>query len=284
MNRRLASSIVLLVLLAVVVGFDLRARQALRAVSADQNQVAARLAGLTTAERQRAEKIAATRTRLAERRKSTAIAENTAPARTEVSASSGPTGGRMSSISESETLRELRVRAFVGQERLKFAAVLRQLGLTVEQLTRFDRIEAEYQEAVLDLTSAAKAEGVTNPKEIASVGRDIAATRDARLRELLGEGYAVWEEASRDLGARQTVAELLQQTFQSSGAPEIAQVDALTAIMKRRAQAETGARYDWDGIAADAANVLSGPRLEAFRAAVAVRSLADKMNRVAGRR
>jgi hypothetical protein len=175
------------------------------------------------------------------------------------------------------------VRAFVGEQRLKFAAVLRQLALTPEQLARFDEIQAEYQEAALDLASAAKKQGLKNSKDLASLRRDVVAARDAQMRALFGSGYGTWEDTLQSQGAREAADELLRQTYQSTGELPASEAQALYELVKRHATKAGRATYDWNAIAAEASNVLSGANLDAFRTALNLRILSERMTVIAAR-
>lgn len=285
MKTRLTVIVFLLAALAAVVVFDLRTRRELDAADADRDGLVRQLDTLRHEEQNRAQQIVATQAHRDALRKLAVAHPAAAPAKTDVAATADGSNRQALAIAGNDELRTLRIRAFVGEQRLKFAAILHQLRLTPEQLQRFDAIESEYQQAALDLVSTAKAQGITNPKDLAPLRRDLAAKHDGELEALFGDNYGDWQNAWRAQGARATVDDLLQQTFQTGGAVSPAQSEALVAVVKMHMQPHTSTGYDWNAIATDAATVLTGPQLDAFRTALNVRTLTEKINVAAsGRR
>lgn len=189
-----------------------------------------------------------------------------------------PTPRPKPSVVPNAELRGWQVQAYVSDQRLRFAALLDRVGFTAEKLQAFDRIIASCQQVTLD---------DTQPEALRRRARE---TRDAQLQELFGPDYAQWVEANRNEPARALVAEIVRQTFQSSGALTIAQAEELTRIVAQHRLApakEAGAsqpRYDWDQIIADAHNLLADRQREDFIAAVTYRRTSEKMSAIAAKK
>jgi hypothetical protein len=171
-------------------------------------------------------------------------------------------------------LRQLQVQAFVAEQRLRFGALLKRLGFGPEELEAFERIQNEYRQATLD-------DAVAEGERQQAVQR-----RNAQLKELFGPAYDQWAEANRVHPARVVVDQIVQQTFQSSGALTSVQADELTRIIgAHRSQEGRGqVRYDWDNIIADAGTILNAPQTEAFAAAIQFRRATEKMTAMAATR
>ena len=175
-------------------------------------------------------------------------------------------------------LRRLQVQAFVSDQRLRFAALLNRLGFTTEKLQAFDRIQGSWQQVMLD---------DSQPEAVRQQART---TRDAQLRELFGPHYEFWVDANRNQPARAIVAQIVQQTFQSSGALTTAQAEELTRIVAQHRvppSIEAGAgqpSYDWDRIISDAQSILADRQREDFIAAIEYRRASDKMAAMAAKK
>ena len=174
-------------------------------------------------------------------------------------------------------LRAWQVQAYVSDRRLRFAALLTRLGFTDEKRQAFDLIHAACQQVVLD---------ETQPEAVRRQARE---TRDAQLKELFGPPYAQWLEAERHDPARAVVAQIVQQTFQSSGALTTAQAEELTRLVAqhRLPSAKGGggmAGHDWDSIIADSRALLADRQREDFIAAVEYRRASEKMSAMAAKK
>jgi hypothetical protein len=173
----------------------------------------------------------------------------------------------------SSELRALQVQTHVAEQRLRFTALLIRLGFTAEKLQAFDRINDACQQVQLDESQSAAAR------------QQARATRDAQLQELFGAHHDAWLDANRDQPARAVVAQIVQQTFQSSGALMAEQAHELTRIVARHrldAPASGGhTPYDWDKIITDAHPLLVDQQREDFIAAVAYRRASEKMSAMA---
>ncbi len=177
-----------------------------------------------------------------------------------------------------EELRRLQVQAFVSEQRLRFAALLKRLGFTSEQLQEFDAIHAAYQQAVLENPQTAGARQLARE------------TRDAGLRGLLGPAFDQWDAANQEQPARAIVEQVVQQTFPGSGALAASQADELTRVVALRRlppAKETGAAspgYDWDQIIAAARSILAERQMEDFITAIDFRRTSEKMSALAAKK
>lgn len=281
MNARLTVVIALLIGLIAVVALDVHDRSAAEAAMAERNEVARRLDGLAREERSRATQIEAAHTRRAALR-AAADTKAALPNRDKTT-NAAIADGQFPVVVSNDDLRRLRMRTFVAEQRLKFDAILRQLRLTPAQLAKFDEIEAQFQESVLDAAGPSKARGAADRGDVAVSRQEVAAMHDARLRELFGDNYDAWQEARRTQGVRATADELLGQAFQGSAVIEASQAQALVGLLERHGRSSAG-RYDWERVAADAAGIFTGAQLDALRTALALRTLTEKMNAVSGGR
>ena len=185
---------------------------------------------------------------------------------------------KSAAIAADPELRRLQVQAFVSDQRLRFAALLKRLGFTPEQVQQFDGIHGAYQQLMLDDAQT----------EVAR--QQARQARDAQLRELFGPAFDQWADANRNQPARAIVAQIVQQTFQSSGALTTAQADELTRIVGQHRippSKETGpgqTRYDWDQIITDAHSILADRQREDFIAAIEFRRASEKMSAMAAKK
>lgn len=201
-----------------------------------------------------------------------------APAATGASPADGTPSPKKVATAPSEELRRLQVQAFVSNQRLRFGALLKRLGFTPEQLQKFDRIHAAYQYALLE---SPQPEGA----------RQLALeTRDAALLELFGAASDQWIAANREQPARAIVEQIVQQTFQGSGALTASQADELTHIVAQHRlppSKETdpaSASYDWNQIIAAARSILADRQMEDFVTAIDFRRTVEKMAALAAKK
>jgi hypothetical protein len=172
----------------------------------------------------------------------------------------------------------LQVQAFVSDQRLRFAALLQRAGFTTEKLQAFDQINASCQQVTLD---------ESQPDAVRRQARE---TRDAQLQELFGRHHEEWLDANRNQPARAIVAQIVQQTFQSSGALTTAQAEELTRIIAQHRvppSKEAGAGqsgYDWERIISDAQSILADRQREDFVAAIEYRRASEKMSAMAAQK
>ncbi len=181
-------------------------------------------------------------------------------------------------IPPNSELRRLQVQAFVSDQRLRYAGLLKRVGFTQEKLQVFDRILGSWQQVMLD-----------NPQSEA-VRQHARETRDTQLKELFGSHYEQWVDANRNEPARAIVAEIVQKTFQGSGALTTAQAEELTRIVAQhripppKAPGGTSPGYDWDRIVSDAESLLADRQIDDFIAAIEYRRATDRMSAIAAKK
>jgi hypothetical protein len=286
MNRRLIAGLVFVAGLIAAIGYDLRLRRAAYRIEASGVELARRTAEVERSATALPQEIAAARSKL-ETVKARAAKQApriaTVPAAvarkySPPPAADSPTRISSAVIGDDADLRALSVRAYVGERRLLFAGLLHELGLTEPQLQRFDAIQAEYRHGLLDLAASMATQGIKDATALAPLQKQLTETRDTQLREIFGDSFGAWEEASRTQGARVMVGQLLQQTFQTAGPVENAQIERLVTTAAMHVRRGAGSGYDWDAIATDAGGILDPAHLEAFKSAIAYRRLTDQMN------
>lgn len=180
-------------------------------------------------------------------------------------------------VAPNSELRQLQVQAHVSDQRLRFGALLDRLGFTSEQRQAFDRIQGAFQQAMVD-----EAQTATNRQAAPRM-------RDAQLKELFGANYEQWMNANRNGPARSVVNQIVQNTFQSSGALTTAQADELTQIVAQHrlpAERESASqqRYDWDRIITDAQAILAERQRQDFVTAIEFRRASDRMSMMAAKK
>jgi hypothetical protein len=191
------------------------------------------------------------------------------PARSEVAtppAASLSGDARMAKIGGDPQLRELDIKAYVDSQRLKYG----KLGLTAEQLQKFDAIQAEYEGRVLDLAIETQAGHLApNDPALAAKRQQIAQMQDAELQELFGPAYAQWKEDNIVPPERMLVAQVAQLALGGSGNFPDNEVGQLTSIVMTNRRPGTyptmAASYDWDAIAAQATAILNPEQDEGFK-------------------
>jgi hypothetical protein len=168
-------------------------------------------------------------------------------------------------------LRQMQVQAFVSEQRLRFAALLKQLGFTAEKLQAFDRIQGDFQQVTLDSSQSDASR------------QQVRQTRDAQLQELFGPAYDQWLDANRNQPARALVEQIVRQTFPGSGALTTIQAEELTRVVTQNRippsnpPAPGPARYDWDRIVTDARSILAERQLAVFESAIQFRRASEEM-------
>jgi hypothetical protein len=173
---------------------------------------------------------------------------------------------RLAKIGGNPQLRELDIKAYVAGQRLKYG----RLGLTSEQLQKFDAIQAEYEGRVLDLAMETQ-DGHLAPNDpaLAAKRQQIAQMQDAELQRLFGPAYAQWKEDNVVPPERLLVAQVAQLSLGGAGIFPDNQIGQLTSIIVANKRAGTyatmAAAYDWDAIAAQATAVLNSEQDEGFK-------------------
>jgi hypothetical protein len=293
MNTRIIVLVVLLGGVFLATGYDLQLRHRIDAASAEQTAVATRLAAATHNNDSLEQEIVALRAKAAALRRpartsnpSTATARKSSDQKSDSAPPADTSATRISitAIADTPDLRQMRVRSYIGERRLMFAGVLHQLGLTAEQLQRFDAIQAEYQQGLLDVTSSAREQKLTSPSGLGALRKQLAENRDAQLRDLFGASSDAWDEASRTQIARVVVGQLLGQSYPAAGPVDGSQTEKLIAIVARHPLPGSSNGYDWNAVAADAASVLSGSQLDALKTALSFRQLTDQLQTIAAKK
>jgi hypothetical protein len=194
------------------------------------------------------------------------------------SAAAPTTTTKTAAVPPDPEVRRLQVQSFVSEQRLRYTALLKRVGFSSEKQREFDRIQDECRQVELD-----PAQGEASRQQARQL-------RDARLKDLFGPAHDQWLEANRHQPARAIVAQVVQQTFQGSGALTTTQADQLTGIVARHRLPATippspgPARYDWDQIIAGARPFLNEQQLENFVAAIEYRRASDQMAAIAAKK
>lgn len=262
--------------------FHVRAARAMQAQNVERELARQQLAAL----RRESTELARQADALRQKRAALRQAPPPAPAKTAAPAKRAlETKSDAVVIADTPELRQLRVRSFVSEQHTNFAGLFQRLGLSVEQLRRFDAIQTEYAQSFLDVQSSASEQALSGSgtNELLQHAKD---TRDAQLREVFGASFDAWQEANRTIGPRSQVRRMLEQMYPSAGPVENARSEQLIAIVASHAQPThgIGVVYDWDAIGAEAETVLSGTQLTAFKDAAAWQRLSTQMAAVAARK
>jgi hypothetical protein len=179
---------------------------------------------------------------------------------------------------QNSDLREWQLQAYISEQRLRYARFLKRLALTSENLQTFDRIQGAYRQVTAD------------PSQSAAARQQALQTRDDKLEVLFGDKYEQWQEAQRNEPARSVVAQIVQQTFQGSGALTTAQAEELESIVaQHRLPAAPGlgrnhAGYDWDQIVAEARPLLADQQQKDFLVAIEYRRASEQMSAMASKK
>lgn len=190
-------------------------------------------------------------------------------------------------IAENPRIRSMAVQAYVSQRRLDFAGLFKRLGLAEAQRLKFDEIQAQHEQGLLDLAAGAAKQGIdAGDPGLADLKAELARTRDGQLQSLFGPSFGAYGDAEAAMDARRRVNQLLQQNLQGPGALEPATADRLTAIVAshrtegRQPDADpTG--YDWEAILGQAGSILSPAQMDGMRTSVAYLQAQAQMQRIA---
>jgi hypothetical protein len=284
MNTR--TSILLIALLAVLAAgaYHVRAVHTQSRLQAGRVQMEAQAMTLRSADEDSARHVAAAEDdlqRLASDRESRT--EAAAASRAQSSAASGndniptPTAQSVGNVPKSDLL-EWQVQAYISEQRLRYARLLKRLGLAPEDLHAFDRIQGAYRKLMVD------------PTQNAAARKQAAQTRDDQLKALFGANHEQWVEAQRNEPARFVVSQIVQQTFQGSGALTTTQAEELEQIVAQHrlpASAAPGGNrsgYDWDQIAAEAQSILADQQQKDFLVAIEYRRASEQMSAMAAKK
>jgi hypothetical protein len=188
-----------------------------------------------------------------------------------------PPAQNLGNVSKSDLL-EWQVQAYISEQRLRYARLLKRLGLTSEDSHAFDRIQGAYRKLMVD------------PTQNAAARKQAAQTRDDQLKALFGANHEQWLEAQRNEPSRFVVSQIVQQTFQGSGALTTAQAEELEQIVAQHrlpASAAPGGNrggYDWDQIAVEAQSILADQQQKDFLVAIEYRRASEQMSAMAAKK
>ena len=101
-----------------------------------------------------------------------------------------------------------------------YGALFKSLNLTPEQTAQFQNLLAERQMSMLDVLSAARAEGVTGREQIASLVQQAGSAIDSQIQSLLGpDGYSQYNNYLQTMPQRNQVNQLQTLLVTSGGTP-----------------------------------------------------------------
>jgi hypothetical protein len=101
-----------------------------------------------------------------------------------------------------------------------YGALFKSLNLTPEQTAQFQNLLAERQMSILDVLSAARAEGVTGRDQIASLVQQAGSAIDSQIQSLLGpDGYSQYNNYLQTIPQRNQVNQLQTLLVTSGGTP-----------------------------------------------------------------
>ncbi len=169
---------------------------------------------------------------------------------------------------------------------VRFGPLYAQLGLSREQITRFEQRLSAASEATMDVMAAAQTKGLgpDDPAVMTLANQEKAAFVDD-MRALLGDaGFQQYQNYDRTLPAREAVNAMLGNMLAAQVPLTAEQVNQLTQLVANRsASYQQGGRVSnrgrdvaWRDVATDAAALLSPAQLQVFRAA-AVQATANSV-------
>jgi hypothetical protein len=140
------------------------------------------------------------------------------------------------------------VRLFYTQQRAsldgRYAALFKQLGLSDEQLEQFKNLLVEKQSAMIDIFTAARAQGFdprTDRDTLRELARGAARDVDATIRANLSESaYAAYEQFEQTVPQRNMVDKLDARLSYSPNPLTTAQAEQMVRILKETTPPSTG--------------------------------------------
>lgn len=172
----------------------------------------------------------------------------------------------------------VRLAAVQARDLERYGPLFRKLGLTAEQIDRFNQITLRRREQTWDLRDI-RAEAVAKGADVAATEQavtrlraDATAEMEAAQRELLGEvGYRELREYERSLAPRSTVSALAGSAvlagipFSPAQAEQVTMILAQASSDYRAGKAATERTIDWTAADEQARGVLSAEQWELFR-------------------
>ena len=130
-----------------------------------------------------------------------------------------------------------------------YGALFKSLNLTPEQTAQFQNLLAEKQMSMLDVLSAARAEGVTGRDQISALVQQSGSAIDNQIQALLGpDGYSQYANYQQTLPQRNQVGQLQTLLVTSGGTPlQDYQTQQLTQILAQNGTGSTGGQRGGGG-------------------------------------
>ena len=132
-----------------------------------------------------------------------------------------------------------------------YGALFKSLNLTPEQTAQFQNLLAERQMSVLDVLSAARAEGVTGRDQIGSLMQQAGSAIDSQIQALLGpDGYSQYNNYLQTMPQRNQVNQLQTLLVTSGGTPlQDYQTQQLAQILAQNSAGNNGGQRGGGGFA-----------------------------------
>jgi hypothetical protein len=130
-----------------------------------------------------------------------------------------------------------------------YSPLFKSLNLTPEQTAQFQNLLAEKQMSMLDVLSAARAEGVTGRDQIAALVQQSGSAIDSQIQAQLGpDGYSQYANYQQTLPQRNQVGQLQTLLVTSGGTPlQDYQTQQLTQILAQNGTGSTGGQRGGGG-------------------------------------
>lgn len=130
-----------------------------------------------------------------------------------------------------------------------YGALFKNLNLTPEQTAQFQNLLAERQMSMLDVLSAARAEGITGRDQIGNLMQQASSQIDSQIQSLLGpDGYSQYTNYLQTMPQRNQVNQL-QTLLVTSGATPLQdyQTQQLTQILAQNSAASSSGQRTGGG-------------------------------------
>jgi hypothetical protein len=170
---------------------------------------------------------------------------------------------------------------------VRFGPLYAQLGLSPDQIARFEQRLSAASEATMDIMAASQAKGLApNDPAVMQLANQERAAFLEDARGILGDaGLREYQNYDRAYGAREAVTALLGNMLAIQAPLSADQVNQLTQIVANRSVGyQQGGRVSgrgqdvaWRDVVADASPLLSPPQLDVLRAAAVQSEVTKKM-------
>lgn len=130
-----------------------------------------------------------------------------------------------------------------------YGALFKSLNLTPEQTAQFQNLLVERQMSMLDVLSAASAEGITGRAQIGSLIQQAGSAIDSQIQALLGpDGYSQYTNYQQTMPQRNQVNQLQTLLVTSNGTPlQDYQTQQLTQILAQNSAASSSGQRTGGG-------------------------------------